>query len=114
MKIDIAIRRCYDDTSISFSGGRNMTKEDQQFLDRINDYANEVLDHIDPQKTQVSYQLQKLRPVMQELAMENGMSVEDVFIKYMDLASEASVERERKFQNTVGNMTQYGDLGDEH
>lgn len=91
----------------------DMTKEDQQFLDRINDYANRVLDHIDPQKTQVSYQLEKLRPVMQELAMENGMSVEDVFIKYMDLASEASVERERKFQNTVGNMTQYGDLGDE-
>ena len=40
------------------------------------------------------------------------MPVEDVFIKYMDLASEASVERERKFQNTVGNMTTYGDLGD--
>lgn len=114
MKIDIAIRRCYDDTSISFSGGMDMTKEDQQFLERINDYANQVLDHIDPQKTQVSYQLQKLRPVMQELAMENSMSVEEVFIKYMDLASEASVERERKFQNTVGNMTQYGDLGDEH
>ncbi len=90
-----------------------MTDEERQLLDRINDYANQVLDHIDPQKTQVSYQLDKLRPVMQEIAMEQSMSVEEVFIKYMDLASEASVERERKFQNTLGNMTQYGDLPSE-
>ena len=28
-----------------------MTKEDREFLNRINDYANEVLGDIDPQKT---------------------------------------------------------------
>lgn len=87
-----------------------MTEEDRKFLDRINDYADQVLNHIDPQKTQVGYQLEKLRPIMHTIAMEQSMSVEDVFIKYMDLASEASVELERKFQNTVGNMSQYGDL----
>lgn len=87
-----------------------MTEEDRKFLNRINDYADQVLNHIDPQKTQVGYQLEKLRPIMQTIAMEQSMSVEDVFIKYMDLASEASVELERKFQNTVGNMSQYGDL----
>lgn len=87
-----------------------MTDEDKKMLDRINDYANKVLDHIDPQKTRVGYQLHQLRPVMQEIAMEQGIPVEDVFIKYMDLASEASVDRERKFQNTIGNMTSYGDI----
>lgn len=89
-----------------------MTKEDRALLDRINEYADKVLDHIDPQNTRVGFQLEKLRPVMQEIAMEQSMPVEDVFIKYMDLASEASVELERKFQNTVGNMNSYGDLGD--
>ncbi len=88
----------------------NMTKEDEIFLDRINTYADEVLQGIDPQKTQVSYQLEKLRPIMEELSKETGMDLDDVFIKYMDLASERSVVTERKFQNTVGNMNSYGDL----
>lgn len=89
-----------------------MTQEDRALLDRINEYADKVLDHINPQNTRVGYQLEQLRPIMQEIAMECGMPVEDVFIKYMDLASEASVELERKFQSTVGNMNSYGDLGD--
>lgn len=78
-----------------------MTPEDRSFLKRITDYAEEVLGDIDPQKTQVSAQLQKLRPIMQTLAMENGMSIEDVFIKYMDLASEAGVEREKELQQDL-------------
>lgn len=87
-----------------------MTNEDREMLERINEFANKELDHIDPQNTRVGYQLQKLRPIMQEIAMERQMPVEDVFIKYMDLASEQSVELQRKFQNTVGNMSQYGDI----
>jgi len=89
-----------------------MTQEDRALLDRINEYADKVLDHINPQNTRVGYQLEQLRPIMQEIAMERGMPVEDVFIKYMDLASEASVELERKCQSTVGNMNSDGDLGD--
>jgi len=76
-----------------------MTAEDQKFLKRINDYADQVLGDIDPQKVQISVQLEKLKPVMEELAGESGMTVEDVFIKYMDLASEAGVKREREFQD---------------
>lgn len=87
-----------------------MTKEDSQLLDRINEYADKVLQGIDPQKTQVSFQLEKLKPVMEEIAKEQNTSVEEVFIKYMDLASERSVVTERKFQNTVGNMNDYGDI----
>ena len=87
-----------------------MTKEDAAFLERINNYADEVLDGIDPQKTQVGFMLEKLKPVMEEIASESGESVETVFIRYMDLASERSVELERKFQSTMGNMNSYGDI----
>ena len=89
-----------------------MNKEDEKFLNRINEYADKVLDGIDPQKTQVSFQLEKLRPIMEELASENNASVEGTFIRYMDLATERSVTMERKFQSTLGNMNSYGDMMD--
>ena len=75
-----------------------MTDENRKIWDRISAYAEEVLKDIDPQKTQVSVQLDALRPVMEEIAKEKNMSLEDVFILYMDLASEAGVEAEAKFQ----------------
>ncbi len=89
-----------------------MTPEDRVFLERINAYADNVLHDIDPQKTKVSYQLEKLKPIMEEIAAEMNSSVSDVFIKYMDLASEATVATQKKFQSTVGNMTKYGDVHD--
>ena len=89
-----------------------MTSEDKQILDRINEYADQVLKDFDPQKTQVSFQLEKIKPIMEEIAKEKGTSVEEIFIKYMDLASEMTAERETKFQNTIGNMTKYGDVHD--
>lgn len=75
-----------------------MTDENRKIWERISAYAEEVLKDIDPQKTQVSVQLDALRPVMEEIAKEKNMSLEDVFILYMDLASEAGVEAEAKFQ----------------
>lgn len=75
-----------------------MTDENRKIWERISIYAEEVLKDIDPQKTQVSVQLDALRPVMEEIAKEKNMSLEDVFILYMDLASEAGVEAEAKFQ----------------
>ena len=64
-----------------------MTDENKKIWERISIYAEEVLKDIDPQKTQVSVQLDALRPVMEEIAKEKSMSLEDVFILYMDLAS---------------------------
>lgn len=87
-----------------------MTKEDKNLLDRINEYADHVLKDFDPQKTRVSFQLEKLKPIMEEIAKEKNMTVEEIFIKYMDLASQVTVDREIKFQNTIGNMTKYGDV----
>ena len=87
-----------------------MTDKDREFLNRINKYAEDVLKDIDPQNTHVSEQLDRLRPVMEELSKEMGLPIEDVFIRYMDLASERSVDLERKFQSTMGNMNSYGDI----
>lgn len=75
-----------------------MTAEEQKILNRINDYAETALADIDPQKTRISFQLEALKPVMQEIADETGKSVEDIFILYMDLASEAAVEADKKLQ----------------
>ena len=78
-----------------------MTQEHKKILQRINDYANEVMPDIDPQKTQVSVQLEKLKPIMEQIAGELGISLEDMFIKYMDLASEMAVKREQEFKNSM-------------
>lgn len=75
-----------------------MTPENKKILNRINAYAEKTLADIDPQKTPVSSQLETLKPVMEELAKETGKSVEDIFILYMDLASEAAVEAEKQLQ----------------
>ncbi len=79
-----------------------VTAEDKEFLDKINAYAEKVLGDIDPQKTHVSKQLEELRPIMQTLSIEYGMKVEDVFIKYMDLASEAGASAEAEFREKYG------------
>jgi len=78
-----------------------MTNEQKEILDRINAYAEEVLGDIDPQKVQVSIQLDKIRPVMEEIAKEKNMPLEELFILYMDLATEAAVENEKKLQNDI-------------
>ena len=80
----------------------HMTSQDRDFLNRINAYAEEVLKDIDPQNTHVSEQLDRLRPVMEELSNELGLPIEDVFIKYMDLASEQGVEAENKYREDLG------------
>lgn len=72
----------------------SLSEEDKDMLARINAYSEKVLGDIDPQKTRVSFQLDKLKPVMQEIADEKGLSLEDVFIKYMDLASIVSAKQD--------------------
>ena len=78
-----------------------MNVEDRKFLDRINKYAEKVLGDIDPQKTPVSLQLEKLKPEMERIAGETGEALDDIFIRYMDLASEAGAEAERKYEVTL-------------
>ena len=73
-----------------------MNDENRELLERINAYAENVLGDIDPQKVQVSLQLEKLRPIMEQIAKEKEMSLEDMFILYMDLQSEASIATSKK------------------
>lgn len=86
-----------------------MTDEQKKILDRINKYAEEVMPDIDPQKVPVSVQLDNLRPVMEEIAAEQKMTLEDFFILYMDLQSEASCLTDQKLQNELKDLN----MGDE-
>lgn len=87
-----------------------MTDEHRKILQRINAYSESVLGDIDPQKVQVSLQLEKLKPVMEEIAKEKGMALEDVFILYMDLQSEASCESQRKLKDSLQDVNPGGGM----
>lgn len=76
-----------------------MTQEDRAIIERINQYAEEVLKDIDPQKTRVSFQIQQLTPILKVIAEEKGITLEDMFIKYMDLQTEFAKENSDKFNN---------------
>lgn len=85
-----------------------MTEENKKLLARINAYAEDVLGEIDPQKVPVSAQLEKLKPVMQEIAAEKGMSLPDLFILYMDLQTEASLATQRKLEESLQDINGTG------
>lgn len=83
-----------------------MTEEDKIFLDRITEFSEKVMKDInpDPRVTPISEQIEYLRPIMETLATETGSSLEDVFIRYMDLASEASVARSNEFDQDFADL----------
>lgn len=87
-----------------------MTNDDREFLHRINLYAEDVLKDIDPQKTHVSVQIEKLKPIMETLAKEMKLPLEEIFIKYMDLQSEASIELENKLKKDLGPDVDFPEL----
>ena len=93
----------------SSSSNTSLTSEERQMLDRINAYAEKVLGDIDPQKTRISYQLDKLKPIMEEIAAEKQLSVEDIFIKYMDLASIVSAKENDMWKEEL-NENGFGDF----
>lgn len=75
-----------------------MTPEDRKIIQRINAYAENVLKDVDPQKTRSGFQIQQLMPIMKDIAQEQGIALEDMFIKYMDLQTEYKLEEENKFK----------------
>lgn len=88
-----------------------MTEENKNLLARINAYADSVLGEIDPQKVPVSTQLEKLKPIMEEIAKEKNMSLEDIFILYMDLQSEASCASNEKLRESLQDLNDGADGG---
>ena len=81
-----------------------MNAEDRAMLNRIMEYADKVMPDIDPEKVRISEQIDKLRPILQTIAMEKSMPVEDVFIKYMDLATENAIEYDQKMKVDFGDI----------
>ncbi len=88
-----------------------MTDENREILARINAYAEDVLGETDPQKVPVSAQLEKLKPVMEEIAAEKKMSLEDLFILYMDLQSEVSCASQKKLEESLQDLNDGADGG---
>lgn len=88
-----------------------MTDENRKLLERIHAYAEDTLGEIDPQKVPVSVQLEKLKPVMEEIALEKNMSLEDLFILYMDLQSEASCATNQKLKDSLQDINNGFDGG---
>ena len=82
----------------------SLSEEDKAMLTRINAYAEQVLGDIDPQKTRVSFQLDQLKPIMQEIADEKGIALEDVFIKYMDIASVVLAKQDAMLKEDLNDM----------
>lgn len=81
-----------------------MTEQHREILNRIHAYSDQVMGDIDPQKVQVSVQLDKLRPIMEEIATELNMSLADVFILYMDLQSEATCQSDQKLRESLEDL----------
>ncbi len=81
-----------------------MTDHEREILNRINKYAETKLGDIDPQKVQVSMQLEKLKPIMELIAKEEGKSVEEIFILYMDIQSEASCASQQKLSDDLQDL----------
>lgn len=87
-----------------------MTDENRAILKRINDYSEQKLGDIDPQKVLVSTQLETLKPILQEIADEKGISLTDMFILYMDLQSEASCATEAKLREDLQDINNDGGM----
>lgn len=81
-----------------------MTDTDKEIYKRIQDYRKKHLGKLDSQKTPVSVQLDMLRPVFQEIASEKGMSIEDVFVLYMDMQSDAASATDARMQDIIKDM----------
>lgn len=78
-----------------------LSDEDKELLTRVSAYSADVIGEADPQQIRISEQLEKLKPVMQEIAVEREMTLEDIFIKYMDLASLVLAKKEQKFKEDM-------------
>ncbi len=81
-----------------------LSDDDKDLLTRVSAYSEKVIGDVDPQQMRISEQLEKLKPVMQEIAAERKMTLEDIFIKYMDLASLVLAKKEEKFNEDIKDL----------
>ena len=81
-----------------------LDENDKELFTKISTYSETVMGDIDPQKVRISEQLEKLKPVMEEIADARGMALEDVFIKYMDVASLVAAKRDQRFKSDMQDL----------
>ena len=75
-----------------------LSEEDKDILNRISAYSASVIGEVEPGEVRISEQLEVLKPVMQEIADEKKIPLEDIFIKYMDLASLVLAKKDQQFK----------------
>ena len=78
-----------------------LNEDDRELLNRVSAYSAKVLGDVSPEQVRISEQLDKLKPIMQEFAEERKTSLEDIFIKYMDLASLVLAKKDEKFKEDM-------------
>lgn len=79
-----------------------LSKKDMEvILQRVNSYADEVLEERDPAKVPIRVQLEALKPEMEKLAEEFHTSIEDIFIAYMDMNTETVASAEADLQSKL-------------
>jgi len=83
-----------------------MTDHERQIIIRINKYAENVLADIDPQRTRTGFQIAQLMPIIRDIAKEEGITEEEMFIKYMDLQTEFKLEEDRKFRDDMDGISE--------
>ena len=75
-----------------------LSEEDKDILNRISAYSASVIGEVEPGEVRISEQLEVLKPVMQEIADEKKIPLEDIFIRYMDLASLGLAKKDQQFK----------------
>ena len=75
-----------------------LSEDDKDLLNRISAYSARVIGEVEPGKVRISQQLEVLKPVMREIADEKKIPLEDIFIKYMDLASLVLAKKDQQFK----------------
>ncbi len=75
-----------------------LSEEDKDILNRISAYSASVIGEVEPGEVRISEQLKVLKPVMQEIADEKKIPLEDIFIRYMDLASLVLAKKDQQFK----------------
>lgn len=75
-----------------------------EMTERINAYAEKVLQDIDPDHTPIAVQLERLKPIMKEIAEETHKSIEEIFVIYMDTNSELGAQAEKEYQARMNEM----------
>ncbi|MFQ9510554.1 MAG: hypothetical protein ACLRZ7_06525 [Lachnospiraceae bacterium] len=73
----------------------------QKITEQINAFADKELSDIDPQKTKISVQLDRLKPEMERIAAKYGIDLADVFIIYMDMNTATTAKIEQQLQEKM-------------